>query len=48
LGYDGIKYASSMFEDGYNLAIFNEKLLKCIDVRILEVELEYTKFDEIN
>lgn len=36
LGYDGIKYKSTMNEkeEGYNIAIFNEELVNCLDSKV--------------
>lgn len=36
-GYDGVAYESTLRRDGYNLALFNEKLAECIDVKTVEV-----------
>jgi hypothetical protein len=36
-GYDGVEYASTLQEGGYNIAIFDEALLECIDVNTVEV-----------
>ena len=35
--YDGVEYASTLRLDGYNLAVFNEKLFDCVNVRTVEV-----------
>lgn len=35
--YDGVEYASTLKEGGYNIAIFDETLFECVDVRTLEV-----------
>ena len=35
--YDGIKYHSTRKEGGYNLAIFDDNLFKCIDVAVYKV-----------
>ena len=36
-GYDGVEYASTLRSDGYNLAIFDEQIFECIDVKTVEV-----------
>lgn len=36
-GYDGVEYASTLKNGGYNLAIFDEKLFTCTKVRTVEV-----------
>ena len=36
-GYDGVEYASTLRSGGYNLAIFDEQVFECIDVKTVEV-----------
>jgi hypothetical protein len=36
-GYDGVEYASTLREGGYNLAAFDEKLFECVNVNTVEV-----------
>jgi len=36
-GYDGVEYASTLREDGFNLAIFDETLFECMSVKTVEV-----------
>ncbi|URZ14158.1 RES family NAD+ phosphorylase [Clostridium felsineum] len=44
LGYDGIKYKSTLSSDGNNFAIFSEKNFKCNKVEVYHInELEYHK-----
>jgi len=38
LGFDGLRYKSSLSSTGHNLAIFNPNKLRCIEVVVLEVE----------
>jgi hypothetical protein len=46
-GFAGIEYKSTMNNDGYNLAIFDENLFECTTVDIYDIrELKY-KFDKI-
>ncbi len=41
-GYQGIEYKSTMYENGRNLAIFNEALLECLDVSVVKIkEINY-------
>ena len=41
-GYDGVEYASTMTMDGYNIAVFDETLFKCISTCVYEItELSY-------
>ena len=35
--YDGVEYASTLKQGGYNLAIFNEDLFECISAKTVEV-----------
>ncbi len=44
-GYNGVEYASTLHQDGSNLAIFDESLFECIDVKTVEVSkiLYHTK-----
>lgn len=43
LGYDGIKYKSTLSNGGVNYAIFNEKKFECINVKV--VEIDSTKYE---
>jgi hypothetical protein len=36
-GYDGVEYASTLREGGYNIAVFDEILFECVDVNTIEV-----------
>jgi hypothetical protein len=38
MGYTGIEYQSSIYSDGYNLAIFSPEVFKCIDVKVYDIE----------
>ncbi len=38
LGYDGVEYQSSLFENGYNLAIFKPDKLSCINTQVREIK----------
>jgi hypothetical protein len=35
--YDGVEYASTLREGGYNVAIFDETLFECVGVNTIEV-----------
>jgi hypothetical protein len=35
--YAGVEYTSTLHKEGYNLAIFDENLFKCVDVRTVEI-----------
>lgn len=37
LGYDGIKYKSTLVKGGTNYAIFNEKKFECVGVRVAQI-----------
>lgn len=38
LGYDGIRYKSTLSEGGVNYAIFDEKKFECVDVKVVHIE----------
>lgn len=38
LGYDGIKYKSTLHKDGFNYAIFDEKKFKCQNVQVYNIK----------
>lgn len=38
MGYSGIEYQSSLYSSGYNLAIFNPEVFKCIDVKVYDIQ----------
>jgi hypothetical protein len=41
-GYDGVEYASTLKEGGFNIAVFDESLFDCINVKTIEVsEISY-------
>jgi len=41
--YDGVEFASTIRQGGYNLAVFDESLFECVDVETVEVsEVLYT------
>jgi hypothetical protein len=37
IGYDGVEYQSSLYAEGYNLAIFNTDKFECINVEVREI-----------
>lgn len=42
LGYDGIKYKSTLFDGGINYSIFNEKNFTCENVKVVKIKsIEY-------
>lgn len=42
-GYDGVEYISTMCEDGYNLAVFNENVFRCTKTTVYDIKsLSYT------
>jgi hypothetical protein len=46
--YDGVEYASTLREGGFNLAAFDEKVFDCIDVQTIEVsEILYKTYPDI-
>lgn len=48
LGYDGLEYKSSLYSEGYNLAIFNPNKLECIKSTVHEIEGIDLTFKELN
>jgi hypothetical protein len=38
LGFDGVEYQSSLYSNGYNLAIFNPEKLDCRTTQVYEIE----------
>lgn len=38
MGYDGIKYKSTLYKGGFNYAIFDEKKFKCKNVQVYKVK----------
>ncbi|MCL2153617.1 MAG: RES family NAD+ phosphorylase [Oscillospiraceae bacterium] len=36
-GYDGVEYASTLREGGYNIAVFDETLFECLSVNTVEI-----------
>ncbi|MCL2286842.1 MAG: RES family NAD+ phosphorylase [Firmicutes bacterium] len=42
-GFDGVEYISTMCEDGFNLAVFDEKLFRCTKTTVYDIQsLSYT------
>lgn len=40
--FEGIKYKSTLFENGYNVAIFNSSIFKCVEIKNIEIDfIEY-------
>ena len=37
LGYDGIRYKSTLVEGGINYAIFDEKKFDCVGVKVVHI-----------
>lgn len=38
IGYDGVLYNSSLFKEGYNLAIFNSDKFDCLGIEVHEID----------
>ena len=46
--YDGVEYASTLREGGFNLAVFDERLFSCVDIQTIEVsEILYKTYPDI-
>ena len=37
MGYDGIRYKSTLVEGGINYAIFDEKKFDCVGVKVVHI-----------
>lgn len=49
MGYDGIEFKSSLYENGVNIAIFNPEKFKCLDTKVYDItniELKFKKMDK--
>lgn len=38
IGFDGVEFQSSLYSNGYNIAIFNPNKFECIDVKVHEIK----------
>ena len=38
IGFDGVQFQSSLYDEGYNLAIFDADLFECISTKVCEVK----------
>jgi len=38
MGFDGVEFQSSLYSDGYNLAIFNTDKFECTNVKVCDIE----------
>lgn len=38
MGYDGVEFQSSLYPEGYNLAIFNHDKFECLSTQVYEIE----------
>lgn len=44
--YDGVGYASTIRESGYNIAIFDETLFECVEVNTIEItDIQYNQIE---
>lgn len=48
MGFDGVEFQSSLYSEGYNLAIFNPEKFECIDVEVCEIEDIELKHKSLN
>jgi hypothetical protein len=37
LGFDGMQYPSTMYQDGFNVAVFDEHLFHCVETVVYDV-----------
>ena len=47
MGFDGIEYQSSLYTEGYNIAIFNPDKLECIESKVYEIKSTHLGYKEI-
>ncbi len=47
MGFDGIEYKSSLYPDGYNLAIFNPEKFECKKVELYDIKTIDLTFEKI-
>ena len=45
-GYDGVAYESALHSGGYNIAVYDELLLDCLNVKTVEVKQVDYKFED--
>lgn len=45
-GYDGVAYESTLHSGGYNIAVYDELLLDCLNVKTVEVKQVDYKFED--
>ena len=48
LGYAGIKYKSTMYPDGYNLAIFDDSKFRCTKVKTYDINQIKYKYEDVD
>jgi len=48
IGFDGVEYQSSLYSNGYNLAIFNPEKFECIKTKVYEIEKLNLECKELN
>jgi hypothetical protein len=39
IGFDGVEYRSSLYEGGFNIALFDDKKVNCINVKTIQVKI---------
>ncbi len=47
IGFDGIEYRSSLYEVGFNIALFNDDKVKCIKVKTIQVLIKDIEQEEV-
>ena len=48
MGFDGIEYKSSLYPEGYNLAIFNTEKFECKKVELYDIKTIDLTFENIS
>ena len=47
IGFDGVEYRSSLYEGGFNIALFNDDKVKCIKIKTVQVKIKDIDQEEV-
>lgn len=47
IGFDGVEYRSSLYEEGFNIALFSDSKVKCISVKTIQVRISDIEQDAV-
>jgi hypothetical protein len=48
IGFDGVEYRSSLYTNGFNIALFNDSKIRCIKIKTVQVKIKDIDQDEIS